>query len=210
MGGVAHFPSGIPAPLNENWGLQISGGQGACCFYSPADKNSVIWALSFLESEPRPKIQTFDTQDAIRPVLDEARVRGSMLGSLFHTLVEATTDAAGVFCFPAKDKRPFRHSSDEPSIVFIGDSNHAVSPFAGHGASLALKDGCGLAQSLVGSTPLVDAVQDYDAVSVSRAQKVLDSSRWRINNSHSTGLRFLCFRTLMVIGGYMLWLVGRS
>lgn len=168
IGGVAHFPDGIPAPVNENWGLQISGGRGVCCFYSPVDSYGVVWGLSFLESDPRPRRRDLDSAEAIRPVMEEARTNGSMLGQLFHTVVDATADPAGVFSFPARDKKPFSHDPDGTPIIFIGDSNHAVSPFAGYGASLALKDGWDLAQSLVSATGFKDAVQRYDAVSVSR------------------------------------------
>ncbi|KAL2129834.1 hypothetical protein VTI74DRAFT_7246 [Chaetomium olivicolor] len=210
MGGLACFPGGIPAPINDNWGLQISGGKGVCCFYSPVDKHAVVWALSFLEPDPRPRLRDLDSEEAIRPVIEEARAKGSMLGPLFHTIVDATTDPAGVFCLPAKDKKPFSHDPEGTPIIFIGDSNHAVSPFAGYGASLALKDGWDLARSLVAATNLKDAIQSYDAISVPRANKILDSSRWRIKYGHSTGLRYFFFRTLMVVGGYLLWLMGRS
>jgi 2-polyprenyl-6-methoxyphenol hydroxylase-like FAD-dependent oxidoreductase len=129
---------------------------------------------------------------------------------LFHTIVDATTNPADVFCFPARDKKPFYHSADAGPIIFIGDSNHAVSPFAGFGANLALKDGWDLAQKLVAATSLKNAVQGFDALSVPRASKVLETSRWRIKYAHSTGLRFFFFRFLLVVLGFALWLTGRS
>ena len=133
-----------------------------------------------------------------------------MLGPLFHTMLDATTDPAGVFCFPARDKKPFSHNPGEAPIVFIGDSNHAVSPFAGYGASLALKDGWDLAQALVSTSSVENAVQKYDGISVPRAKKVLASSRWRIKYGHSTGFVYFMFRTLLTIGGYVLWALGRG
>ncbi len=210
IGGIAHFPQGIPAPVNDNWGLQISGGRGVCCFYSPVDEHGVVWALSFLEADPRAKLGKLNSVEEIRPVLEEARKRGHMLGPLFHTMVDATTDPAGVFCFPARDKKPFSHDLGEAPIVFIGDSNHAVSPFAGYGASLALKDGWDLAQALVSTSSVEDAVRNYDGISVPRAKKVLASSRWRIKYGHSTGFVYFMFRTLLTVGGYLLWAMGRG
>ncbi|KAK4234941.1 hypothetical protein C8A03DRAFT_18243 [Achaetomium macrosporum] len=208
MGGIARFPDGIPAPVNNNWGMQISGGQGVCCFYSPIDDKSAVWSVSFLEKEPRQRLSRLPSKEAIRPVLEEGRRRGHMLGPLFHTMVDATTDHAVVF--PARDKKPFYHTSDAGSVIFIGDSNHAVSPFAGYGASLALKDGWDLAQQLISAASVEEAVRRFDAISVPRANKALSTSRWRIKYFHSTGLTFFFVRTLLVVGGFMLRLMGRS
>lgn len=210
MGGIASFPEGIPKPLDENWGMQMSGGQGVCCFYSPVDKQGVVWALSFLEAEPRAKLGSDPTRQAARLVIEEARERGRMLGPLFERVVDTTTDPASVFCLPARDKAPFRHDPDGPPILFIGDSNHAVSPFAGYGASLALKDGWDLAQKIVEAASLKEAMLKYDAVSEPRAVKVRGSSRWRIKYGHSTGVRYFFFHTFLSVMGYILWLTGRG
>ncbi|KAK3901409.1 hypothetical protein C8A05DRAFT_44931 [Staphylotrichum tortipilum] len=210
MGGIASFPEGIPPPLDENWGMQLSGGQGVCCFYSPVDKKGVVWALSFLEPEARSKLGGNPSQEAADRVLEEARERGKILGPLFQRMVDATTEPASVFCLPARDKAPFRHDLDGAAIVFIGDSNHAVSPFAGYGASLALKDGWDLARKIVQAGSLRDAVLEYDAISEPRAVKVRGTSRWRIKYGHSTGVTAFIFHTLLAVMGYILWLTGRG
>ncbi len=210
MGGIAHFPDGIPPPVDKNWGMQVSGGKGVCCFYSPVDKQGVVWALSFREEEMRPRVKDLGSVEEARPVLDEARERGAMLGPLFQTMVDATTDPTDVFSIPAKDKKAFRHDLDGGPIVFIGDSNHAISPFGGYGASLALKDGWDLAQALVSGASLRAAVQAYDDISFPRAAKVLGTSRWRIKYGHSTGIAYFLFRAFLGVGGYLLWLFGRG
>ncbi|KAK3307652.1 uncharacterized protein B0T15DRAFT_530761 [Chaetomium strumarium] len=209
MGGIARFPAGVPPPLNNNWGMQLSGGQGVGCFYAQVDDTSAVWGLSFLEKEPRQRLtfSTFHSQEAIRAVQEEGRRRGHMLGPLFHTMVDATTDHAIVF--PARDKKPFGHTMDLP-VVFIGDANHAVSPFAGYGASLALKDGWDLAQQLVTAGSVEEAVRRYDAISVPRANKALSTSRFRIKWFHCTGWTFFFARALLVVGGLMLRLMGRD
>ncbi|ODQ70252.1 hypothetical protein LIPSTDRAFT_107393 [Lipomyces starkeyi NRRL Y-11557] len=49
------------------------------------------------------------------------------------------------------DKEAFPHTGgnqNHVSVVFIGDSNHAVSPSAGNGANMALKDGWSLQSNL--------------------------------------------------------------
>ncbi|KPM36883.1 hypothetical protein AK830_g9707 [Neonectria ditissima] len=45
LGGIAKFPNGVPKPVDESWGIAVSG-QGVSCFMSLVDKTSVVWALS--------------------------------------------------------------------------------------------------------------------------------------------------------------------
>jgi 2-polyprenyl-6-methoxyphenol hydroxylase-like FAD-dependent oxidoreductase len=208
MGGDAVFPQGLPRPLDTNWGLQISEGSGVCCFYSAVDKSSAVWALSIREPHPRPALDK-DSPDQHRAILEETLKLGHEFGDRFKTIVGAT-DPKTVFCIPARDKKPFLHDPALGSVVFIGDSNHAVSPFAGYGASLAMKDGWDLASSLCQSGSVAEAVVAYDAISVSRAAKVLNSSHWRIDMGHSSGLKFLWFKVIITFGGFMLWLLGKS
>lgn len=209
MVGIADFEERqVPEPVDVNWGLQLTG-KGVTCFYAPLDTKSVLWALSFLEDKPRARAVCTSSGE-MQPVLEEALRRGEALGPLFKRLVDATVDYNGVSVFPARDKKPFGHEAchDEAPIVFIGDSNHAVSPFAGYGANLALKDGWDLAQCLVSSLTADEALKKYDAVSVPRAKKVLETSRSRIHYLHSTGAKFFVYRMLLVVGGYVAWLFG--
>lgn len=207
IGGNGLFPGGIPKPVDDNWGLQLSG-QGVCCFFSPVDDKTVVWALSIREAEGRPPLDR-GSPEKVQALMDEALQLGHMFGEPFKTIIEAT-DPSTALCIPARDRQPFAHDADGGSVVFIGDSNHAVSPFAGYGANLALKDGWDLATKLCGSSSLAEAVAAYDSVSVPRAAKVLKSSRWRIDMGHSTGLKFRFFRLFVTFGGFMLWLVGKS
>ncbi|KAL2158715.1 hypothetical protein VTH06DRAFT_4197 [Thermothelomyces fergusii] len=211
IGGLAHFPEGIPPPLNENWGQQISGGHGVSCFYSPVDEHRLVWSFSFLEPTPRQTIKPPASEETAQALLDEILQKGHMLGQPFQTIAGSTTELKEVFCLPARDKKPFSHDPEKTGpVVFIGDSNHAVSPFAGYGASLALKDGWDLAQKLTAANSVADAVRNYDAVSVPRATKVLETSRSRIKWGHSTGISFFLWRGFMKALGYVLWLTGRS
>lgn len=65
-----------------------------------------------------------------------------VFGEPFRTLI-ANSDAATVRVFNSKDKEPFAHGVANdlpPGVVSIGDSNHAVTLFAGSGANMALLD----------------------------------------------------------------------
>jgi 2-polyprenyl-6-methoxyphenol hydroxylase-like FAD-dependent oxidoreductase len=209
IAGLARFTGGIPAPLDKSWGQQLSDGRGVACFYSPVDQQSVVWALSFLEPTARARTKTSDSQEG-ESLVQEALTRGHVLGELFQTIVSSATNPRDVFCLPARDKKPFRHDPELGPVVFIGDSNHAVSPFAGYGANLALKDGWDLAQKLTAATSVKDAVREYDAVSFPRAVDILKTSRSRIKWGHSTGWMFSLWRGFMKCMGYILWLTGRA
>ena len=142
-------------------------------------------------------------------MLDECRKLGKIYEEPFASFIE-NTDLDSVFSMPARDKQPFPHDTSLGPIAFIGDSNHAVSPFAGYGASLAMKDGWDLAEQVCGSRKLDEALKAYDAISIPRAKKVLDMSHGRIRDMHKVGVRFWVWKVFVIVGGYMLWLTGQS
>jgi 2-polyprenyl-6-methoxyphenol hydroxylase-like FAD-dependent oxidoreductase len=139
----------------------------------------------------------------------EALELGSMFEEPFKTIVEAT-EADGAFYFPAKDKKPFSHDESLTGVVFVGDANHAVSPFAGNGANLALKDGCDLAEKLCHSQSMGDAVKAYDKSSLPRANATLKTSHGRIDLGHCTGIKDRLFRAGLGAGRFMMWLTNKS
>ncbi|RYP32378.1 hypothetical protein DL767_005243 [Monosporascus sp. MG133] len=208
LGGSAKFEDKIPQPVDNNWGMLLSG-RGVSCFLSPVDHHSVVWAISRLEAQERPRINPNDPESA-QKVIQEGLDLGHMFGEPFQTIVKRT-DPMTVFSMPARDKQPFYHDvSDLGPIVFIGDSNHAVSPFAGYGASLAMKDGWDLAEQICAASDVERAVTSYDAISVPRAIKVLKESHWRIETGHSTGIKGMMFRFFIAVGGFLLWLTGQA
>ncbi|KAF5597620.1 dna mismatch repair msh6 [Fusarium subglutinans] len=183
IGGLAVFPQGIPNPLADSWGIMASG-YGNSCFVSPFEDKTVIWAFSKAEEMPAQA-----TGGDGRALLDEA--------------------LSTAFVIPARDKKPFNHENVLPGVVFIGDSNHAVSPFAGNGANMALADGWDLAGFLSTSDSIGNAVAAYDKVSVPRAQKTLNSSHWRISIANLKGIAFAIFRCIIQAGGLLKWIAGR-
>ncbi len=140
---------------------------------------------------------------------DEGKRLGHMFGEPFRTIVDAT-QADGLFRLSARDKKPFRHDLGVGPIVFLGDSNHAVSPYAGHGASLALKDGWDLADQICRADSLADAVKAYDAISVPRSREDLEIIALENRYGPLDGAKVLLFRAFLGVGGFMLWLTGKS
>lgn len=223
----------IPPPIDRNWGMVLSSGfgSGVACFLSPVDARTVVWALSAREPEARaPLYAEGDDEETraekARGFVKEALQMGKEFGEPFKTVVEGT-DPKTMAYFVGRDKQPFRHRAgvkgkgketegegegwNDLPVVFIGDANHAVTPFAGNGANLALKDGWDLATCLVnnGAEGLDEALEKYDDLSYPRAVKTLESSHWRIKGGHGTGISFVLFRTMLRVVGTVMWLLGR-
>lgn len=203
-GGLARFEQTMPEALGDDWGFQLAG-DGVSCFYSPVDERSVVWAVGHMEPD---QVPSFDPacEKSAEKVIARARELGSLLHEPFNTIVDHTVPGT-VMCLNARDKMPFAHEDDLDKIpaVFIGDSNHALSPFAGYGANLALNDGWDLAEQLCknGTTSLKQAVKAYDAVSMPRAAGVVKASRKRLIMGHSTGFRLWIFFLLLAVGKFV-------
>ena len=186
--GESRFVDEPPAPANKDWGLVLSG-TGTGLFVSPVDEHSVVWSVSWLDSEPRTLFkQPLEQQDA-KELLNEALERGKEFPEPFKTYIEAT-DMETLILRNFSDKDPFEHwtgSLEGMNVVFLGDSNHAITPFAGAGACLALSDGWDFAEQLVKNEKLEDALKGYDELSVPRAKRTLKFSHLTINFLHAKG-----------------------
>ncbi|TGJ87586.1 hypothetical protein E0Z10_g1215 [Xylaria hypoxylon] len=206
MAGSARFEAAIPSPLDINWGGVLTG-TGAACFFSRVDQHTLVWALSILELEPRSKYDNHDPQQ-VQELLRQVRELGKDIAEPFKAILDAT-DPSTTLVINAKDKQPFPHDMKTGPVLFIGDANHAVSPFAGNGANLALKDGWDLAEQLCQSSNLSQAVKAYDKRSVPRAVATLKSSRWRIKVGHATGMGYWMYRIFFAVAGTFISLLGR-
>ena len=207
LGGVASFEE-MPPQVGMNWGVAVSDGKGVAVVSSPIDDKSLIWSVSRLEPQERGPLDK-KSREQCQAVLDECRALGEVYGEPFPSFIN-NTELDSVFSMPARDKQPFAHDTSLAPIVFIGDSNHAVSPFAGYGASLAMKDGWDLAATASGSETLADALKAYDTISIPRAKKILGTSHGRIRDMHKVGFSFWVWKTFSRVGGFMLWLTGQS
>ena len=93
-------------------------------------------------------------------------------------------------CFNAFDRPPFRHDlRRDGNVIWIGDANHAVSPFAGNGANMALIDGWDLVRGLVGRGGVEEGVREFEREMVPRTGKVLKQSHFNIEVGHAVGWR---------------------
>ncbi|KAI0390781.1 hypothetical protein F5Y17DRAFT_461456 [Xylariaceae sp. FL0594] len=125
----------------------------------------------------------------------------------FNDILDAT-DPSTTMVLNARDKQPFPHDLRAGPVVFVGDANHALSPFAGNGANLALKDGWDLAEKLCVPESLAHAVAAYDKLSIPRAIATLKSSHWRIKVAHATGLQYWMYRIFFTVAGFFTGLLG--
>ncbi|KAM5350619.1 hypothetical protein ACJ41O_007124 [Fusarium nematophilum] len=207
-GGISRFDGPPPSPVDKDWGFMLSG-TGVSCFFSPVDKNSVVWGVGHLEATQVPRLDLADPEQ-VQGVIDRGLELGRDLHEPFKTIV-AHTDPKTVLSINARDKPAFAHDDIATlPVVFIGDSNHAVSPFAGIGANLALCDAWDLAEKLCGGESLEEAVNGYDGMAVPRAMRILKASRARLRSGHSTGVQYWVFWVVMMVSRVVGWVLGRK
>jgi 2-polyprenyl-6-methoxyphenol hydroxylase-like FAD-dependent oxidoreductase len=97
-----------------------------------------------------------------------------------------------------QDKQPINHSElTNKSVVFVGDANHAVSPFAGNGANMALMDGVDIATALRENKDAKTALEAFDKSSMVRSKRTVNTSHWTIAIAHSTGWRLAMYKILL-------------
>ncbi|KAK9426889.1 hypothetical protein V1505DRAFT_120153 [Lipomyces doorenjongii] len=192
IGGISYLPNGLPHPVHENYGLQMSSGEGVCCIYTPFDKETIGWALSPVEPEREAKTGPFTAED-LAALKREALKTGSMFSEPFRTVVQAT-DPATALIRPAKEKQPFLHDSRLRGVVFIGDANHVLSPYEFVGANLALKDGWDLAEQNCRNVSMEAAVAAYDKLSVRHVEHTIKHSHEQIGFGHSTGFKWKVYK----------------
>ncbi|KAJ6443696.1 glycosyl transferase [Purpureocillium lavendulum] len=192
IGGISHLPKGLPKPIHEDYGLQMSSGEGVCCIYTPFDEKTVGWQLSRVEPEREAKYGPFSPSE-LSELKKEAIKTGSMFQEPFKTIVEAT-DPATAFVRPAKERHPFKHEPSLSGVVFIGDANHVLSPYEHVGANIALKDGWDLADQICRNSTIGATVDAYDRLSIPRAEALIKHSHERIGFGHSTGFKWMVYK----------------
>lgn len=182
----------IPAPLQRNWGMCVAW-NGICLFLSPVDKTATLWSISYKSPIQRQRLVQPLSESTIKDLLNEARQLGKHAGPILETLI-AATDPASLTVINCLDRPPFVHDiAKHGNVIFIGDANHAVSPFAGNGANMALMDSWDLAKSIVENVSdgrdLSAAVGDFEKIMVPRCEAVLKDSHRNIDVGHASGIK---------------------
>lgn len=191
IGGISRLPGGVPKPIDKDYGLQMSSGEGVCCIYNPFNSDTVAWALSTMCPERDAKSDLSEKEtDALKK---EALETAHMFQEPFKTVVEATIPGTA-FIRPAKEKFAFQHDDRLKGVMFIGDANHILSPFEYVGANLALKDGWDLAEQICRHTSMQDAAASYDRISIPRFEPVFSFSHERIGFGHCTGKKWMFYK----------------
>jgi len=201
--GTAEFSGGkIPRPVDRDWGIAF-GSNSTCLFVSPIDKTKALWSLSYRALEPRHIADDEQNGELIR--LEALERGGRIFAEPFKTLV-AASNPSSIKIYNAMDKRPFvwPPSNMGGQVVFIGDSNHAVTAFAGNGANLALMDAWDLADQFCRSNSIHDAITRFHDLSIPRAKRTLRFSHFAIYMAHSCGLIQWLFLTVFRLLGRIL------
>lgn len=195
FGGTAVFPEGTspPEPIDRDWGLMPLNRDRTAIFFSPVGPNTALWSVSYrTETQIKPSKPPV-SEEVANQVLKEARERVKNPPRLWEELLERT-DRDTIMTFNARDKVAFAHGEEtlpkefaNGKVVFLGDANHAVSPFAGNGANMALCDGWELASALLQASSVRAGVEKYDKVVVPQRNRVTRQSHVAIGIAHSEG-----------------------
>jgi 2-polyprenyl-6-methoxyphenol hydroxylase-like FAD-dependent oxidoreductase len=200
----------IPESVRNQHGLLV--GNGFTMFIADEGGNDETLALSFLTDKEVP--EPFSSSPEVSKKVQSGLAQ-------FHPLVSGTFKEAmekrdpRIYTVNCYDRLP--QSPLFGRIVFIGDASHAVSPFSGSGANMALVDGVTLADNIhdaifKAGTPRADhldekaialAVEAFFTSTESRWMKVIQQQRSMINSVHSTGwfarfTRSILFRALPI------------
>lgn len=199
ISGTARFEqTPVPKPMDKDWG-GVLGGNGVGLFVAVVDSKSALWALSYRSDKQRERMGAPMSQEQVQSLLQEAAELGNPFSEPLQTLIRAT-DPTTLIAMNAMDKAPFAHEGNSP-IVFIGDSNHAMSPFAGNGANMALCDAWDLAQQLCQSRSMQEALKIYDGLSMPRSSKAINASHWAISLLHARGWKLVGYRLVLALLG---------
>jgi 2-polyprenyl-6-methoxyphenol hydroxylase-like FAD-dependent oxidoreductase len=198
IGATSRFTTAPPQPVNRDWGIVISG-RGAGLFMSPVDSCSALWSISYRSNQPQERKKMPLSKEQVEDLMAQARKYVPQFPPIFEELLNAT-DISTLNAFNAQDKEPFRHTDPAfPDVIFIGDANHAVTPFAGNGANMALCDGWDLAHLLCVSSSAREAITRYDELVEPRSRKVWKQSHFNMDVGHSTGLKMWLYMLFLRI-----------
>ena len=194
----------VPKMFRSHWGLAFDFRSGVSSFISPVDPESLIWSVSYRSRKPVEEMKQPLNRTDGEILLERARELAAFAGSTLIDMVDRT-DTDTLMQLNAMDRPPFHHNlSGDGNVIFLGDANHAVSPFAGNGANMALIDSWDLAKAVVQNNALQDTVGAFDVEMLPRCQTVLNESRRNIGVAHAVGwYGWFCWSMVRVLGWWM-------
>ncbi|KAK9824036.1 hypothetical protein WJX72_007195 [[Myrmecia] bisecta] len=169
VAGTTQHLQPVPKELEMGQWL-VMGPHGVALFLAVMNQDQAIWSLSFEAPECRAAELNalFRHPQAAQAYLsEEVRRLARGFQEPLPGLIVAT-EASSLWAFNARDLMP--HANDVPGVVFIGDAWHAMSPFSGNGANMAMRDGLELAEHLLDPryATLHDAVTAFAAQAAPR------------------------------------------
>jgi 2-polyprenyl-6-methoxyphenol hydroxylase-like FAD-dependent oxidoreductase len=206
MGTAFYGKDKPPYPVDRMWGM-LPDGKGNAAFLSPVDTHSALWSVTVPYQEEDEVDPSLVGELQTAELLKEAKQYAKAFTPLVAKMQEKT-DLSTMRVLKLQDKDPFAHERNS-RLIYIGDANHAVSPYAGNGANLALSDGWDLAESMMKAKSLDEAIVAYDKLAITRAQKVVNMSRMTIKIAHSTGWTYWWYIKLFTVIGFIVSLIRK-
>lgn len=205
-------PDGLPERLADGVVFGMSG-QGHAVLIAPVDETKMSFSISYKSDK---KIEHEYRGDR-KPLSDE-ELESFRTAALKYTqgyeyqselkLFIANADPKTIRVINAQDMKPHVNATTNAQIILIGDAAHAVSPFAGNGANMAIMDGFELAEQLLNGKhgrDLKVAVKMYDKNSIARCNRTRSMSHFNIAVLHSKGFKHRCMITLFkLIGNFLI------
>ncbi len=189
IGGNAVFDlDKIPKEIDEGFGPML-GGDGHGLIVFPIVRGSYVWFVTRRDPNPATPVRGEEALKRKDELTDQALREGAVFGEPLRQLV-AATDPGSFKIFNAQDKPPVSHDQiSELPVIYCGDSSHAMSPFAGNGANMAICDGLVLGENLAKSSSVAIAAANFDKDSIPRSKASIKRSHIVISMMHATGLK---------------------
>lgn len=207
--GATYYPDGLP-PLVAEGVIFALNGKGHSVFLAPVDDTKMVFSVSYASDK---QIEEYrgDRKQLTQQQLENFRAETTKYSRQFGCQSELNSfivnaDPKTIRVINAQDMKPHTNTAN-PRIILIGDAAHAVSPFAGNGANMAIIDGFELAEQLVNKKHGVDlmaAVKAYDGRSIPRCKRTRGISHFNIALLHSKGCKQKCFMALFKLMGWAL------
>lgn len=204
-------PDGLPERLAGGVVFGMSG-QGHAVLIAPVDETKMAFSISYKSDKKIEHEYRGDRKPLSHEELESFRTaalkytEGYGYQSELKSFI-ANADPKTIRVINAQDMKPHANTTTNAQIILIGDAAHAVSPFAGNGANMAIMDGFELAEQLLNGKhgrDLKAAVKMYDKNSIARCNRTRSMSHFNIAVLHSKGVKHSCMITLFKLLGNFL------